>query len=301
MTESRRISRARNRPPTPNRTPRSSLPVISTPAAPPLSKERSRYPSAGSALPGGARRTLTTGWPAPGFAAARVHVMRVRPRTESMSSETALRSGPERSPGATTVACVRSLAMAGVTDRRRKASIRVTDVNIARVARPECRRCRVAPGVAERPVPSGRFRWAFETAGSPVPWRVEPARGFPRAAQELAVTERRFGNARDGAREGWFVLSAAQAEREGEIAGADEEGVDSRRGGDGVDFVECRRLFDHADGEDLPVGGVIVVARHGPSADGGPGSRSAPAGGRISAGGGAARGPFPRARARGKT
>src|ERR1017187_7003618 len=50
--------------------------------------------------------------------------MRVRPRTESMSSETALRSGPERSPGATTVACVRSLAMAGATDRRRNASIR---------------------------------------------------------------------------------------------------------------------------------------------------------------------------------
>ena len=53
---------------------------------------------------------VTTGLPAPGFAAATGQVMRVRSRTESTSSATALRSGPVRFAGATTVACVRSAA-----------------------------------------------------------------------------------------------------------------------------------------------------------------------------------------------
>ncbi len=42
---------------------------------------------------------VTTGLPAPGFAATDGQVMRVRSRTESMSSETALRSGPGEGGG----------------------------------------------------------------------------------------------------------------------------------------------------------------------------------------------------------
>ena len=83
---------------------------------------------------------------------------------------------------------------------------------------------------------------------------------------------------------------AAQAEREGEVAGADEERVDAGGGGDGVDFVEGGRLFDHADGEDVLVGGIVVVAGLRPGADGGAGAGASFAGGRIAAGGGRAGG-----------
>src|SRR5207249_548807 len=74
------------------------------------------------------------------------------------------------------------------------------------------------------------------------------------------------------------------------IAGADEDGVDARRGGNGVDVIEGGGFFDDADSHDLLVGGVIVVAGPGPGADGRAGSRSALTEWRIAAGSGGAGG-----------
>src|ERR1019366_7756163 len=76
-------------------------------------------------------------------------------------------------------------------------------------------------------------------------------------AQKLPVTSRRPGNARDRALQGRLVLSPAQPQREGEIAGPDEESVHPGGGGNRVDLVERRCLFHHADGEYLLVGRII--------------------------------------------
>src|SRR5258705_13745449 len=58
------------------------------------------------------------------------------------------------------------------------------------------------------------------------------------AAEVLAVTARGLDDARDGVVQWGLILFPAKAERERKIAGADEDGVDTWRGGNGVDVIE---------------------------------------------------------------
>src|SRR2546428_5316917 len=67
-----------------------------------------------------------------------------------------------------------------------------------------------------------------------------------RASEELAVSARRLDNARDRGIERWFILAAAQAQRERKIAGPDKQDVDARSCGDGINVIDCRGLFDDA-------------------------------------------------------
>src|SRR5260370_39121989 len=130
--------------------------------------------------------------------------MRVRSRTESINSETALRSGPLKLAGATTVARVRSLAKAGAVVRspsvaNRKPYLLVTDANIARLSR------RIAVGAQRfQQLPRSQFHQPdFSRHLNQQQSRLHIAAnlfGSSRGpAQELPVTSRRLRDTHDPA------------------------------------------------------------------------------------------------------
>jgi hypothetical protein len=116
-------------------------------------------------------------------------------------------------------------------------------------------------------------------------WRRISSGGEGWAAEEFAVAPAGLDHPGDGGVEFGVVLGAAQAEGEREVAGADEQDVESGGGGDGFDVLHAVGVLDHRDDEHFAVGEVVIPLGGRPAELGEAGAGAAEAEGRVAAGG----------------